>query len=141
MEAVECLLIFVYGITNVFLEHLSAWGGEWAPQDFEHVAITLLFMGGGLVRFLPMHTAALMLRRVQCGMMLETKVFRITGRSEVVEPRAGLEPGYSLNPMPAITVLILGAILGGHHQNVMESTMMHQWVRADFCPVELGRNS
>lgn len=50
MEGVESFLIFIYGVTNVFLEHLSAWGGAWAPQDFEHVAISLLFMGGGSVR-------------------------------------------------------------------------------------------
>jgi len=49
MEAVESFLIFLYGITNIFLEHLSAWGEAWAPQDFEHVAISMLFIGGGLV--------------------------------------------------------------------------------------------
>jgi hypothetical protein len=49
MEFVESLTIFIYGITNVFLEHLSAWGEKWVPQDLEHVAISLLFIGGGLV--------------------------------------------------------------------------------------------
>jgi thiol:disulfide interchange protein len=53
MERVECFVIFVYGITNVFLEHLSEWGGRWVAQDFEHVAISLLFIGGGLVSFVP----------------------------------------------------------------------------------------
>ena len=51
MEGLECLLIFIYGITNVFLEHLSGWGEAWTAQDLEHVAISLLFIGGGLVRF------------------------------------------------------------------------------------------
>ena len=51
MEGLECLLIFIYGITNVFLEHLSGWGGAWKARDLEHVAISLLFIGGGLVRF------------------------------------------------------------------------------------------
>lgn len=50
MEGLECLLIFIYGITNVFLEHLSGWGEAWTAQDLEHVAISLLFIGGGLVR-------------------------------------------------------------------------------------------
>lgn len=49
MEMLECTIIFLYGITNVFLEHLSAWGEAWIPSDFEHVAISLLFIGGGLV--------------------------------------------------------------------------------------------
>lgn len=51
MEGLECLLIFIYGITNVFLEHLAGWGEAWTAQDLEHVAISLLFIGGGLVRF------------------------------------------------------------------------------------------
>jgi hypothetical protein len=31
------------------MEHLNAWGSEWSPQDLEHLAITFLFIGGGLV--------------------------------------------------------------------------------------------
>jgi hypothetical protein len=46
---VESALIFFYGSTNVFMEHLGHWGGKWHPQDFEHLSITILFMGGGLV--------------------------------------------------------------------------------------------
>lgn len=48
-EFVESFLIFFYGCTNVFLEHLGGWGGEWSPSDMEHISITIMFMGGGLV--------------------------------------------------------------------------------------------
>jgi hypothetical protein len=48
-EFVESALIFTYGSTNIFLEHLGGWGGEWSAQDLEHVSITVLFIGGGLV--------------------------------------------------------------------------------------------
>ena len=48
-EFVESFLIFVYGSSNVFLEHLAAWGGVWTPQDLEHVSISIMFFGGGLV--------------------------------------------------------------------------------------------
>jgi hypothetical protein len=48
-EFVESALIFFYGATNIFLEHLGSWGGEWSSQDLEHLAITVLFLGGGLV--------------------------------------------------------------------------------------------
>jgi hypothetical protein len=33
----------------VFLEHLAAWGSEWSAQDLEHLSITFMFIGGGLV--------------------------------------------------------------------------------------------
>jgi hypothetical protein len=33
----------------VFLEHLGGWGGAWSATDFEHISITIMFIGGGLV--------------------------------------------------------------------------------------------
>jgi hypothetical protein len=46
-EFVESCLIFVYGASNIWLEHLNAT--EWSAMDFEHLSITILFFGGGLV--------------------------------------------------------------------------------------------
>jgi hypothetical protein len=48
-EFTESFVIWLYGNTNVFLEHLGAAGGPWAPQDLEHVSISVMFFGGGLV--------------------------------------------------------------------------------------------
>lgn len=48
-EFVESFLIFFYGSTNVFLEHLGSWGREWSAGDLEHVSISVMFFGGGLV--------------------------------------------------------------------------------------------
>lgn len=48
-EFVESLVIFVYGTSNAFLEHLAAWGQEWSAMDLEHVSISIMFFGGGLV--------------------------------------------------------------------------------------------
>lgn len=48
-EFVESFLIFFYGVTNVFLEHLSNWGEAWSMMDMQHFGINILFAGGGLV--------------------------------------------------------------------------------------------
>lgn len=48
-EFTESFVIFLYGASNVFLEHLTAWGKAWSAQDLEHVSITIMFFGGGLV--------------------------------------------------------------------------------------------
>ena len=53
-EFVESFLIFFYGSTNVFLEHLSSWGKAWSAQDLEHVSISIMFFGGGLVSGMPL---------------------------------------------------------------------------------------
>lgn len=48
-EFVESFLIFFYGSTNVFLERLGSYGKEWSAGDLEHVSISVMFFGGGLV--------------------------------------------------------------------------------------------
>ena len=52
-EFVESFLIFFYGVTNVFLEHLSNWDEAWSMMDLQHLGITILFAGGGLVSTSP----------------------------------------------------------------------------------------
>ncbi len=48
-EFVESFVIFLYGCTDVFMEHMAAWGKPWVAQDLEHVSISIMFFGGGLV--------------------------------------------------------------------------------------------
>lgn len=124
-EFVESFLIFFYGSTNVFLEHLAAWGKEWTAQDLEHLSLTLMFFGGGL-----------------CGMVIESKKVRdllnTTKQSTMShfpyhagEPEAIEEPRsyrFSMNPLPALVILLLGMMMSSHHQESMVSTMIHtQW--------------
>lgn len=125
-EFVESALIFFYGSTNVFMEHLGHWGGKWHPQDFEHLSITILFIGGGL-----------------CGMLIESSQIRGLLNVSTVEdlPESAYTDGeeqgqrekpatysFSLNPIPALVILLLGTMMGSHHQSSMISTMVHkQW--------------
>ncbi|KAL2072340.1 hypothetical protein VTL71DRAFT_11683 [Oculimacula yallundae] len=124
-EFVESFLIFFYGATNVFLEHLAAWGQEWTAQDLEHISLTLMFFGGGL-----------------CGMVIESKRVRdllnMTKQSNILqhqfhasELEAFEEPQsyrFSMNPLPALIILLLGKMMSSHHQESMVSTMIHaQW--------------
>ncbi|KAL4805185.1 hypothetical protein BDV18DRAFT_142045 [Aspergillus unguis] len=125
-EFVESTVIFTYGITNVFLEHLAGWGSAWTATDLEHVSIAILFLGGGL-----------------CGMLFESKrVKNWLNNTILPAPRshfAGAESTHaewrapdtqnvSLNPMPALVILLLGMMMGSHHQSSMVSSMIHkQW--------------
>jgi len=124
-EFIESFLIFLYGSTNVFLEHVAAWGGTWAPRDLEHVSISIMFFGGGL-----------------CGMLVESKrirdwvnasfVSRVNHVDEYSPDEVILQPPKSqrgsLNPVPALIVLLLGLMMSSHHQSSMVSTMVHkQW--------------
>ncbi|EFQ97333.1 integral membrane protein [Nannizzia gypsea CBS 118893] len=126
-EFTESFVIFLYGASNMFLEHLGGWGGPWTAHDLEHVSITIMFFGGGL-----------------CGMLAESRRVRdwinmtalgpppiyldkeyASGTDEWRPPRS---QGVSLNPMPATIILLLGLMMSSHHQHSMVSTMVHkQW--------------
>ncbi|PQE27713.1 integral membrane protein [Rutstroemia sp. NJR-2017a BVV2] len=120
-EFVESFLIFFYGATNVFLEHLAAWGSEWSAQDLEHLSITFMFIGGGL-----------------CGMFIESTKIRnfLNATVQNCSPEATFHPEakepktyrFSMNPIPALVIMLLGMMMSSHHQHSMVSTMVHkQW--------------
>ncbi|KAJ4331891.1 hypothetical protein N0V95_009789 [Ascochyta clinopodiicola] len=118
-EFTESFVIWLYGCTNVFLEHLAAWGDAWTAQDLEHVSISVLFFGGGLL-----------------GMIIEsTKVRDLLNSTVTTSPYAHdsswqqpRQYNFSMNPMPALIILLLGKMMSSHHQASMLSTMIHsQW--------------
>ncbi|TKA63829.1 hypothetical protein B0A55_10198 [Friedmanniomyces simplex] len=137
-EFVESFVIWLYGASNVFLEHLNSWGGEWHPQDFEHVSLTVLFFGGGLLGMLvdsawfrtQMNTSVVL----QSSRLADASRFAAdgveAGAADVPddhwqEPKTYQVP---LNPMPGLVIMILGIMMSAHHQHSMVSTMMHtQW--------------
>ncbi|TLD33452.1 hypothetical protein PspLS_01224 [Pyricularia sp. CBS 133598] len=121
-EFVESALIFIYGSTNIFLEHLGGGADSaWSAQDLEHVAITVLFIGGGL-----------------CGMLVESATVRELLNTEVAGhddeddhlplPSLRFQGSVSLNPIPALVILLLGIMMSSHTQADMVSGMVHkQW--------------
>jgi hypothetical protein len=124
-ELVESFLIFFYGSTNIFMEHLGGWGGAWTAQDMEHISITVLFLGGGL-----------------CGMLIEStctrdflnmtvqdiKPMNPHAVEEADETKAPDTYELSLNPIPALVIMLLGLMMSSHTQHTMMSSMVHkQW--------------
>jgi hypothetical protein len=138
-EFTESFVIWLYGASNVFLEHLNNWGKSWSPQDFEHVSITILFFGGGLLGMMIESRALLDLTsgpaQPHKSMFQELETDE-SGFKYVTDnlpsPSHDQKPSntkrLSLNPMPALTILFLGMMMSGHHQSSMVSTMLHaQW--------------
>ena len=56
-EFVESALIFAYGVSDMWLERLGKTDPSWSSTDLEHVAIAIMFFGGGLVSLPSNHTA------------------------------------------------------------------------------------
>ncbi|CAA9962038.1 Integral membrane protein [Pyrenophora teres f. maculata] len=131
-EFTESFVIWLYGCTNVFLEHLAAWGGAWTAQDLEHVSISIMFFGGGLL-----------------GMCIEsTKVRELLNSGVVASQAASMqheswqEPRqyrFSMNPLPALIIMLLGKMMSSHHQTSMVSTMIHSLWGSMFMGFALAR--
>ncbi|KAI7505047.1 hypothetical protein KC367_g717 [Hortaea werneckii] len=143
-EFVESFVIWLYGASNVFLEHLSGWGGEWTARDLEHVSITLLFFGGGLLgmlvesKWVPPALEATTVEetpregegndRRKSTAYLSAGVERDAEEHQVDERPREIPRRIPLNPMPALTIMLLGTMIGAHHQASEASTRLHaQW--------------
>lgn len=113
MEFVESFLIFFYGSTNIFMEHLANPGGEWSPKDLEHVSIAFIYIGCGL-----------------CGLLTEIKLnsWRYHYSNEDYKTVVKSSPGFSPNPFPIFTIFWTGYLMSKHQQASHLSTEIHsQW--------------
>ncbi|KAM0324544.1 hypothetical protein ACHAQA_007929 [Verticillium albo-atrum] len=132
-EFVESALIFFYGSTNIFLEHLGNEGNGWRARDLEHVSITVLFIGGGLLGMLVESTR---IRDLLSATVTETDPPSLEDTydaEEAAKRRQAVNEvpehyEFSINPIPALVILLLGIMMSSHHQSTMISSMVHkQW--------------
>ncbi|KAK9467968.1 hypothetical protein V1512DRAFT_260466 [Lipomyces arxii] len=126
VEMVESGLIFFYGITNVFMEHLANPGGAWSHKDLQHVSIAFMYIGGGLCGIL--YESSNIGRLFNAS--VRSKFHRRDGKQNSVDVRAA-EPeqyGFSYNPFPLFIVFWTGILMSQHHQTTELSTKIHmQW--------------
>ncbi|KPM46318.1 hypothetical protein AK830_g27 [Neonectria ditissima] len=125
-EFIESSLIFFYGSTNIFLEHLGGWGKAWTPRDLEHIAITVLFIGGGLCGMLVEYIRAKGLGEEKATQHMQTVPNWSNGTTD--EHTEHKSNSISINPLPALVISLMGKSMASHKQASMVSTMVHkQW--------------
>ncbi|KAI5925613.1 hypothetical protein F4810DRAFT_717939 [Camillea tinctor] len=127
-EFVEGALIFTYGSTNIFLEHLANAGEDFSAQDLEHMSITVLFIGGGLLAMLVESTRIRDLLNTtvtEAALTHPAHAYSDEEREALEEPK---QYEFSINPIPALVILLLGIMMSSHTQQSMISSMVHkQW--------------
>lgn len=125
-EFVECFFIFLYGITNTWLERLGSKRGDpFTVKQIQHISIAVMFWFVGLV-----------------GMSLESTSVRsllayavVRGHPSSVAPRASeseveaqaAPPSYSssFNPFPALVIGVTGVAMALHHQDYEYEVEVH----------------
>ncbi|KAG1449437.1 hypothetical protein G6F56_008642 [Rhizopus delemar] len=99
-EMIECTLIFVYGITNTWMEHFGQ-SSSWDHKDLEHASLAFMWLWCGLI-----------------GILVESRAVR-----RLLE--GSRDASSSLNPFPALTVFMTGVSMGNHHQETAYSSQIH----------------
>lgn len=137
MEFIECLLIFIYGVSNVGLEHLGNSDGAWSHKDLQHASIAFMYIGGGL-----------------CGLLVETTYARraissfsgssmfsssSSSRQDASKQAMMVRSGYSFNPIAAFTVFWTGVLMSKHAQELPLSTEIHQQWGVLLCVAAIFR--
>ncbi len=144
-EFVECLVIFIYGASNTWMERFgSAPGDPYTIKQIQHISIAVMFWFAGLVgmlletkriRNLLSFSAALnhasavpvapqRLRR-STGLMSEEEQHRCEATA-LVESQAP-PPSYtaSFNPFPALVIGVTGIAMSAHHQDYQYEVAVH----------------
>lgn len=118
-EFVECLVIFLYGITNTWMERFGAKPGDpFTTKEVQHISIAVMFWFAGLV-----------------GMGIESKTVRgwlaapattlssIEHRDSTPKP----PPSYraSFNPFPALVIGVTGLAMAAHAQVYLFQVQIH----------------
>ncbi|KAG1753893.1 uncharacterized protein EDB91DRAFT_1100481 [Suillus paluster] len=122
-EFVESLLIFLYGITNTWMERFGAHSGDpYTTKQVQHISIAVMFWFAGLV-----------------GMGIESKRARrwlaasaVASLGPADDSRIWESPSYrgSFNPFPALVIGVTGAAMSAHAQTYLFQVQIHElWGR------------
>ncbi|KAH9843933.1 uncharacterized protein C8Q71DRAFT_793568 [Rhodofomes roseus] len=118
-EFVESLVVFVYGITNTWMERFGAHPGDpYTTKQVQHISIAVMFWFAGLIG---MGIESKRIRRwLAAGSTAAMGINR--GQEAVAEP-----PSYaaSFNPFPALCIGITGAAMAAHAQTYLFQVQIH----------------
>ncbi|KAF5393753.1 hypothetical protein D9757_000156 [Collybiopsis confluens] len=120
-EFIESFVIFLYGITNTWMERFGAHAGDaFTTKQIQHIGIAVMFWFAGLV-----------------GMAIESKTVRKWLASSTISALSPSQqnqevvaepPTYiaSFNPFPALVIGVTGAAMAAHAQTYLFQVQIHQ---------------
>ncbi|KIK96945.1 hypothetical protein PAXRUDRAFT_137291 [Paxillus rubicundulus Ve08.2h10] len=127
-EFVESAVIFLYGITNTWMERFGAHSGDpYTTKQVQHISIAVMFWFAGLVGM------AMESKRVRRWLAASAAVALGPARfSNITEPASYRA---SFNPFPALIIGVTGAAMSAHAQTYLFQVQIHQlwgWLLLGF---------
>ncbi|KAI0091893.1 hypothetical protein BDY19DRAFT_566400 [Irpex rosettiformis] len=120
-EFVECFVIFLYGITNTWMERFGAKPGDpFTTKQVQHISIAVMFWFAGLIG---MGIESKRVRRWLASSAAAALPSATRSQEAVAEP-----PSYiaSFNPFPALCIGITGAAMAAHFQTYLFQVQIHE---------------
>ena len=113
-EFVESFVIFLYGITNTWMERFGANRGDpFTTKQVQHISIAVMFWFAGLVG---MGLESRRLRRWLASISTAAVKTAHETREAVAEPASYTG---SFNPFPALVIGVTGAAMSAHFQTYL----------------------
>ncbi|KIJ20127.1 hypothetical protein PAXINDRAFT_68792 [Paxillus involutus ATCC 200175] len=118
-EFVESAVIFLYGITNTWMERFGAHPGDpYTTKQVQHISIAVMFWFAGLVGM------GMESKRVRRWLAASATVALGPARfSNITEPASYRA---SFNPFPALVIGVTGAAMSAHAQTYLFQVQIHQ---------------
>ncbi|KAJ2930209.1 hypothetical protein H1R20_g6871, partial [Candolleomyces eurysporus] len=120
-EFTESFVIFLYGVTNTWMERFGASPGDpYTTKQVQHISIAVMFWFAGLVG---MGIESKRVRR-----WLASSTFESFSNPTDMPPEAITEPpSYlaSFNPFPALVIGVTGAAMAAHYQRYLFQVQIH----------------
>ncbi|KAF9222086.1 hypothetical protein BS17DRAFT_235152 [Gyrodon lividus] len=127
-EFVESALIFLYGITNTWMERFGAQPGDpYTTKQVQHISIAVMFWFAGLVGM------GIESKRVRRWLAAPAAFALGPARSSSITEPASYRT--SFNPFPALVIGVTGAAMSAHAQTYLIQVQIHQlwgWLLLGF---------
>lgn len=149
-EFIECMVIFVYGITNTWMERFGSKPGDpYTIKQIQHISIAVMFWFGGLVGLVLearrmrdlLNFAGVLNHPSAADPSTEQISHRRAVRPSAYSPEGVPArdpadelvnaqvppPSYSasFNPFPAVIIGLTGSAMAAHHQDYMYEVQIH----------------
>lgn len=125
-EFVESLVIFLYGISNTWLERLGAAPGDpYTVKQIQHISIAVMFWFIGIIG---MALESTTLRRILGFAVVRSHPSATPAREAGNEVEAQQPPpsySQSFNPFPALVIGVTGVAMAAHHQDYVYEVQIH----------------
>ncbi|KAI5116542.1 hypothetical protein M0805_004325 [Coniferiporia weirii] len=119
-EFVESFVIFLYGITNTWMERFGVEpGSPYTTKQVQHISIAVMFWFAGLVGM------GIESSTIRSWLAAPASALAVSSSSSTAKPTAPASYRASFNPFPALVIGVTGLAMSAHAQAYLFQVQVH----------------